>query len=101
MAEDADEPPQYTRYRARPRLPALSKGGSSPGAPLTRGPGRLPPGPSRGDRTRAGGRVGPSAGWRKWATPKRIALSLLGLVIGWIALSLVAFLISSHFERTS
>ncbi len=28
-------------------------------------------------------------------------LSLIGLVLGWIALSLVLFLVSSHFERTS
>ena len=32
---------------------------------------------------------------------KRIALGVLALVIGWIALSLLLFLISSHFERTS
>src|SRR5208283_3438812 len=39
--------------------------------------------------------------WRRWATPKRIALSLIALVLGWIMLSLLLFLISSHLERTS
>jgi LCP family protein required for cell wall assembly len=77
MVEHADEPPRYTRYRARPRLPVLPKGGS-----------RLALLASRG-------------GWRRWATPKRAALGLLALVFGWIALSLALFLISSHFERTS
>src|SRR5271155_1837287 len=98
MAEDADKPPQYTRYRARPRLRVPPKGGPRPGAPLTDGPGRLAPAPARGSRTGAGGRLGPRVGWRRWATPKRIALGLLALVIGWIALSLVVFLVSSHFQ---
>jgi LCP family protein required for cell wall assembly len=70
MVEDADEPPRYTRYRARRRPPR-------PGFLASRG------------------------GWRRWATPKRAALGLLALVLGWIVLSLVLFLISSHFERTS
>jgi LCP family protein required for cell wall assembly len=39
--------------------------------------------------------------WRRWKRPKRIALALLALVAGWIVLSLVLFLLSSHFERTS
>ncbi len=38
--------------------------------------------------------------WRRWAKPKRILLTLLALVAGWLVLSLVLFLISSHFERT-
>ena len=41
------------------------------------------------------------AGWRGRLTTRRILLGLLALVLGWIALSLVLFLISSHFERTS
>jgi len=75
MADDRDEPPRYTRYRARPRLPTRRDDEQQP----------------------AGG----AARWRRWATRKRIALSLVGLVLGWIALSLVLFLVSSHFERTS
>ena len=40
-------------------------------------------------------------GWRAWTSPKRILLSLVALVFGWLVLSLVLFLLSSHFERTS
>jgi LCP family protein required for cell wall assembly len=77
MADDRDEHPRYTRYRARPRLS-----------------------PRRDDeQPRPVG--GASARWRQWTTRKRIALTVIGLVLGWIALSLVLFLVSSHFERTS
>jgi LCP family protein required for cell wall assembly len=38
--------------------------------------------------------------WRG-LTPKRVALGLLALLVGWLVLSLVLFLVSSHFERTS
>jgi LCP family protein required for cell wall assembly len=41
------------------------------------------------------------AGWRRWATRKRIVAGVLALVLGWLVLSLLLFLISSHFERTS
>jgi LCP family protein required for cell wall assembly len=41
------------------------------------------------------------AAWRRRFTRKRLALGLLGLVIGWLALSFLLFLVSSHFERTS
>lgn len=34
-------------------------------------------------------------------TPKRALLGLLALIVGWLALSLLLFLISSHFERIS
>jgi LCP family protein required for cell wall assembly len=80
MTDDRDassphvEPPRYTRYRARPRLAG------------------------RRDDEQA---VGGTARWRRWTTRKRIALSLAGLVLAWIALSLVLFLVSSQFERTS
>ncbi len=39
--------------------------------------------------------------WRERITPKRIILGLVALVFAWLALSLVLFLISAHFERTS
>ncbi|MGD0452316.1 MAG: LCP family protein [Solirubrobacteraceae bacterium] len=112
MANDRDEPPRYTRYRARPRLSprreddqiqpgrlaggltggrAGERRGADPGAPGSGGP-RAP---------RGGARTSGVARWRRWATRKRIVLGLIGLVFGWIALSLVLFLISSHFERTS
>jgi LCP family protein required for cell wall assembly len=34
-------------------------------------------------------------------TPKRAILGLLGLILGWIVLSLVLFLVSSHFNRVA
>jgi LCP family protein required for cell wall assembly len=96
---DREKPPQYTRYRARRRLlgerkEGLGLAGRSRGAVvLTRaGCGEGPPPPGLTSRL---------SGWRRWATPKRALLSLIALVCGWILLSLVLFLISSHFERTS
>jgi len=75
-----DEPPQYTRYRVGPRLlPRREAGSLSP----PRGAGEL------------------LAGWRRRITPKRVLLGLLALVVGWLALSLLLFLLSSHFERNS
>jgi LCP family protein required for cell wall assembly len=84
--EPGEAPPAYTRYRARPRLLGGSRGDDSGGAP--------PPG---------GGRHGGSGArwWRKRPTVKRVVLGLVTLVLAWILLSLVLFLISSHFERTS
>jgi LCP family protein required for cell wall assembly len=82
-----DEPsPSYTRYRARPRL-------------LT-GPPRHVEGEGRpGARRRRLGRPVGDKGAR--LTPKRVLLGLLGLLVGWVALSLVLFLVSAHFERVS
>ncbi|HUB74898.1 MAG TPA: LCP family protein [Solirubrobacteraceae bacterium] len=91
-----EEPPQYTRYRARPRL--RREAGEEP-----YGPGQPP---------RAGGhrRLRPPAGagprqrllaWLRALTVKRALLSLLGLALGWVLLALALFLISSHLERTS
>jgi LCP family protein required for cell wall assembly len=120
MADDRDasspqgEPPRYTRYRARPRLSPRRddeqpRPGGAAAAPRRRPVasadvgGNAPRGPRNGGRTRSalGHGVGGAARWRRWTTRKRIVLSLLGLVLGWIALSLVLFLVSSHFERTS
>jgi LCP family protein required for cell wall assembly len=110
MSPDSEEPPQYTRYRARRRM----GGGVEQALPA---PGRTParPAPPRpDDARRTGGRGGNGqrrgrlrglrpggGGWRRWLSPKRIILSLVALVFGWLALSLVLFLLSSHFERTS
>jgi LCP family protein required for cell wall assembly len=111
MAKDREQPPQYTRYRARPRL--LGGKGEDPrgerpqSAQLAGAPTRGRPGGSGGNgsgapraRDQSGARGQSGARWRRWARPKRIVLTLLSLVIGWLALSLVLFLISSHFERT-
>jgi LCP family protein required for cell wall assembly len=118
MANDRDEPPRYTRYRARPRLsprredeqlqPRQAAGGPrGTGRRSTRPP--APGGGGSGGGGSGGGRAGRHLGsahpcgaarWRRWATPKRILLSLIGLALGWIVLSLALFLVSSHFERT-
>jgi LCP family protein required for cell wall assembly len=79
-AEHDDQPPQYTRYRASPRLlPRRERSSLAPG--------------------RTAGEL--AAAWRRRLTPKRVALGVLALLVGWLALSLLLFLISSHFERTS
>ncbi len=89
MAPEHDPPPRYSRYRARRRLLSGREGERSE-------IGRQALAPRAG--AGAGERV---AAWRRRITPKRIVLGLLALVIGWLALSLVLFLISSHFERSS
>jgi LCP family protein required for cell wall assembly len=83
MSSQHDPPPQYTRYRSRRRLLA---GRDREGEVLT---------------ARTGGGVKRVLAWRPRVTPKRIALGLLALLVGWVALSLILFLISSHFERTT
>jgi LCP family protein required for cell wall assembly len=94
MPADPEQPPQYTRYRASRRLvprseePGLGGLTRAPSAPRSRGPGTPTSAVGRWD-------------WRRWATPKRILLGLLALACAWLALSLMLFLISSHFERTS
>jgi LCP family protein required for cell wall assembly len=84
MPDEREQPPQYTRYRARRRLADRA------------------PAPRLADEARAqrGGRPR-TAGWRRWATPRRALLALALAVAGWIGLSLLLFLISSHFERTA
>ncbi len=80
MCPDPDQPPQYTRYRAGRRL-----------LPRRDGEDRVEP-----ERSAAG--LG--AGWAERITVKRVLLGLLALAVAWVALSLVLFLASSHFERT-
>jgi LCP family protein required for cell wall assembly len=97
MDDDASpqgEPPQYTRYRARPRLPRREAEGPQELARL----GEEQPRARRGGPSVPGL---PRTGWRRWVTPRRALASLLALAIAWIVLSLVLFVISSHFERTS
>jgi len=97
IPQEGNDPPQYTRYRAR--RPLLGgRGEELPLAPA--GEGRVP---RLTGRDGAGPRPGaPSAtGWRRWLTPRRILLGLLAAVVGWIALSLALFLISSHFNRVA
>ncbi len=109
MPPDSEKPPQYTRYRARRKLlggdqeelgsatvrPQAPDGARAPRPPAP----SQPPGHGRRLKRRRA-LLGPT-GWRRWTKPKRIVLSLLALVLAWLALSLALFLISSHFERTS
>jgi LCP family protein required for cell wall assembly len=92
MASPSDDPPQYTRYRARRGLRPHREEDAGTVLGADRG--------GRRGRARGGG-PGTGTGWRRWATPKRIALGLLALVGGWVVLSLALFLISSHFERVA
>ncbi len=81
--------PQYTRYRAgRKLLPGPRQNGSDAREDSLLGAPRHPRAPHTPSR------------WRR-PTPKRVVLGLLALLAGWLVLSLVLFLVSSHFERTS
>jgi LCP family protein required for cell wall assembly len=81
MPAEPDQPPQYTRYRARRRLTAADA--QEPGEPIVR--------PRRG---RGSGPRPPRV------TRRRVILGVLALIGGWLVLSLALFLISSHFNRT-
>jgi|HubBroStandDraft_2_1064218.scaffolds.fasta_scaffold40498_1 LCP family protein required for cell wall assembly len=101
MANDRDDQPQYTRYRAGPRLPHRREQGKVQPERLTRGPADGRRGGGRGAGTDRG--TGPNTArerWRRWTRPKRMLLSLVSLVVGWLVLSLVLFLVSSQLERT-
>jgi LCP family protein required for cell wall assembly len=98
MANDREQPPQYTRYRARPRLSPRKGEQDSRAGRLAQAPN----GARRGGHHSAGSRfaAGGWRDWQRWRKPKRIALALVSLLLAWLALSLMMFLISSHFERT-
>ena len=114
--------PRYTRYRARRRLFG-ERGAQQAQPPRHDAGGERAERPERGRRRGlrgAGGRrgrgsasgpgqiVAPArsraqrfADWWRRLTFKRAVLCLIGLIFAWLALSLVLFLISSHFERTA
>jgi LCP family protein required for cell wall assembly len=94
MPADREQPPQYTRYRARRRLLGEREEEIGVGDRPRRGLART----VRREGREAGT---PRRGWRRWATPRRALLGLVLLLVGWVALSLALFLISSHFNRTS
>jgi LCP family protein required for cell wall assembly len=112
MSPEQEPPPRYTRYRARPRLfggrEAAQDGGEQP---RKAGPGGSERERGRGRRGRAprgevalsphDGRARRFANWWRRLTVKRAVLGLIGLIFAWLLLSLVLFLISSHFERTA
>jgi LCP family protein required for cell wall assembly len=107
MAPDREEPPQYTRYRARRRIVGGDEQGLGAATDRSEAPaqgGLRAPGatgePGRIGRLRRRPTAGP-VGWRRWTSPKRILLSLVALAVLWVLLSLVLFLLSSQFNRTS
>jgi LCP family protein required for cell wall assembly len=102
-APPAEDAPQYNRYRAgRSVLPRPAGGRPrTTGEPLLEGGrgGGAPRGP------RGGAPRGASSAWRRFIprrlTRKGVVLGLIALIFGWLLLSLLLFLLSSQFERTS
>jgi LCP family protein required for cell wall assembly len=101
VTPDENDKPRYTRYRAGRRLPTLRgtpHGGGQASGRSGSDPGeqdvalRYPRRPRQEPH--------PARTWLERATPKRILLCLLALIVGWLALSLLLFLVSAHFERT-
>jgi LCP family protein required for cell wall assembly len=114
MAKETNPKPQYTRYRAGRKLLRPGPGdagGNGSARPARDGEGSLleggrggPPPPQRPRRPGAAQAGGQPSRWRRFTrriTPKRAVLGLLALIVGWVALSLVLFLVSSHFRRVS
>jgi LCP family protein required for cell wall assembly len=129
MSPEQDPPPRYNRYRARPRLFGGREAGQAGGEDAREaGRGRRDGSPGAGRDAGAGGTSGRErrrlgrgrprargevplsprgsraarfASWWRRLTIKRVVLGLIGLIFAWLLLSLVLFLISSHFERTS
>ena len=93
MPAERDQPPQYTRYRARRRLLAGEDEELSAGAKAPAGGGgpAAPRAPRSPRRTRGGG---------FHLTKRRVILGVIALLCGWVALSLVLFLASSQLNRT-
>ena len=82
------EPPPYTVYRSAPRGLKSRLRGEDDFA--------LPGGEDGGRRT-----YRTSPGWRDRFTLKRVILGLVGLIVLWVAISLVLFLISSGRPESS
>ena len=80
---DQADPPQYTRYRVGPRLLRRARPRGEP----------LPPPSSRAERWARAAAARADASNACCSACSRLALA-------WVALSLVLFLVSSHFERT-
>ncbi|HEY2141796.1 MAG TPA: LCP family protein [Solirubrobacteraceae bacterium] len=98
MPAEPDDQPQYTRYRAGRRLRPRGEEDLGLGSPKRARARRSELSVGR----RGAGREDEQGGSpRRRATRKRLALGLLSLVLGWLLLSLVLFLASSAFRRTS
>jgi LCP family protein required for cell wall assembly len=98
--------PQYTRYRAGRRLLPPYGGDAKTGHGLggSTGAGGVLPGEPRARvrQPRAPDVAHPGrASWWRRITLKRAVLGLIVLLLGWVALSLALFLVSSHFRRIS
>jgi LCP family protein required for cell wall assembly len=97
MAPHESDRPRYTRYRAGWRLPGSGREQWDQDL--------------RFEDAAAGrsgrGRVGQGKRWvgrKRWIgrlTRKRVLLGVVALVLGWLALSVVLFVASAHFERIS
>ncbi len=96
MPAAPEPPPRYTRYRARPRLLGGREDEQGPLAGAAVLPRRRRPRRPGAGTAGADGRP-----WWRRLTVKRAVLGSIALIFAWIALSLLLFLISSHFERTS
>ena len=96
MRQPEDPHPRYTLYRARPRLPSRRAQDEREARPLLRER------PLEDVRRARAGRLAPALA-RLGIRPlrkRRLAAIVVGLLLGWIGISLLLFLISSHFERT-
>ena len=93
MSDHENDPsaPDYTLYRAKPRGLLARLRGQDDLDELRQGDGAL---------GRPGRPAGTPGGWRDRITPKRVILSLLGLIVGWLLLSLILFLISAQIEQS-
>ena len=101
MPADPDDPPRYTRYRARRRPLGREPESLSAPAGAPDEPAREDAAPRRVGRVRRHEPIGRRSFWQRWSTPKRILLAVLSLAIAWIFLSLVLFLVSSQFNRAA
>jgi LCP family protein required for cell wall assembly len=88
MTRDSYDTPDYTRYRAGRRLSTRPEGEVWKNGLSLRSPRGAHEERKRGSLSER-------------FTPKRVLLGLLALIVAWLGLSLILFLVSSHFERTS
>src|SRR5580704_557584 len=105
----SDQGPESPRGGAagRGRFPPAPAAGTRQRTP------RMPAQPPAPDQAPGGGR---GAGYTRYRaephggrgrghlpriTPKRAVLGVLGLILGWVLLSLILFLVSSHFNRVA
>ncbi len=100
MPDDRDDAPQrgapsYTLYRSKPRGLRERLRGEDAGLDELRGSGGPPGGGRRRWRRRGGGEVP-----RGRVTPRRVVKWVALAIAGWLALSLVLFLVSAQIERS-